>query len=327
MSRDRATLRELWGVVQGHAWTIGRDLHHRVRVPAFTEHRAWTVSVPGMDPSGRVQRVRLSGRWTAGEPGAPAVVVVHGLGGDADSPYCVRLARACHRRGWGCLRVNLRGADLQGEDLYHAGLSSDLAAVLRAPPLCDTSVSFVAGYSLGGHVALRLGLRPPPRLRAVTAVGAPLDLQRSAGAIDRLIALPYRAVVLGSLRRAHAAVAARARIAVPVQQVRSVRTIRDWDRLVVVPRWGFADVTDYWHSQSVGPRLRELKRPSLYIGARFDPMVPVWTVEPSLRNAPALLEWEMLEQGGHVGFPGVIPLFEGRAELEDHILDWFARWI
>lgn len=257
------------------------------------------------------------------------MLIVHGLGGSSDSGYCRALARAAADRGWSSLRIDLRGADGDGEDVYHAGLAQDLRAALHSPELAGYERLHVVGVSLGGHATLRLALEPLDRLAGIVAVSAPLDLAASCRAIDRRRAYPYRHHVLGSLKDSYRAVVQRhgsgPRVPSPLETVEAVRTIRDWDRTVVVPRFGFADVADYHGSMSVGPRLRELVCPALYVGSPFDPMVPGPAVLPSLGAAGDSLRTVMLERGGHVGLPAPKLSREAPPTLPAQLLAWLAE--
>ena len=71
--------------------------------------------------------------------------------------------------------------------LYHAGLTSDLLAVLRQLGSEGRAPAFLVGFSLGGNVALKLagemGESAEPLVRGVCAVSAPLDLAACAGRI------------------------------------------------------------------------------------------------------------------------------------------------
>lgn len=303
----------------GHLWTIGPNL----RLPASGSTPASPFSHV-VDDS-RLGPVTLRGRVRHERGAETLAVIVHGLGGDAQSPYCIRAARAAARRGWSSLRISLRGADGRGEDVYHAGLVDDLDAVLGSDELSAYRRIVLLGYSLGGHVVLRYGLRPSDdRVRAVAAVCAPLDLARSCLAIDRRRAFVYRRYILAALKQSYRSVAARRDLPTPTSIVDGVRTIRAWDDAVVVPRHGFDSVDHYYTTQSVGPRLRDLAIDALWIGSRFDPMVPTWTVEPSLRAAGSALEVRMLDVGGHVGFP---PFADGSRHgmLEEHVMTWLGR--
>jgi hypothetical protein len=297
------------GRVKGHAWTIGSDLRHRLSVSRPPQAERWTLTVDDIQLTGWMRHEREA---------RVAIVAVHGLGGDADSGYVLRFAWAAARRGLSLLRINLRGAGLDGADVYHAGLVSDLAAA--AETLAGYRV-FVVGFSLGGHLALRLALDPPRNVEAVVAVSSPLDLGRSCAAIDRRRAWVYRNAVLGRLKDAYRKVAERhgggsPRVPTPWATVKRVRTIWDWDDLVVVPRHGFDSVAHYHRSMSVGSRLHALAVPALYFGSRHDPMVPPHTVESQLLEAGDRLTVRLVDTGGHVAFPG---------PWEHDLLDFLAR--
>jgi predicted alpha/beta-fold hydrolase len=314
------------GWLGGHAWTIGNDLRHRIAPARAPACDAWRITVD----DAKIGAVRLTGLVRHELEADTIVLVVHGLGGDADSSYCIRAARAVAQHGWSCLRINLRGADHAGEDIYHAGLASDLDAVLRHPDLDRYARRFVIGYSLGGHVTLRLALDPHARVHAVAAIGAPLDLAATCRAIDAWRALPYRAVVLASLRAAYRHVATRhgegtLHAPASLAAVARVRTLHAWDDTVVVPRHGFDSVAHYHATQSVGPRLAELAVPAIYVGSRHDPMVPASTVAPFLSRSTPQLTAHMLDVGGHVGFPARLALDDHGDALEPSLLRWLDR--
>jgi uncharacterized protein len=300
----------------GHFWTIGADLAARVRPQPAPVDTPWTLEV--REP--KYGHVRLGGRLRR-DAADTLVVVVHGLGGNRDSPYMHRAARAIAARGWSCLRLDMRGADGLGEDYYHAALTGDLHATLAACP--EFERVFILGYSLGGHVTLRYGIEASdPRVEAIAAVCAPLDLAASAAAIDRRRAWLYRAHILRGLARMYREVAQRREVVTSVEAVARVRTIREWDDKVVAPRHGFASADDYYARASVGPRLAELRVRAAWFGARHDPMVTAATVLPSLAAPNARLSVHWIARGGHVGFPEDVGA--GRS-LEAEVLEFFSQ--
>ncbi len=186
----------LRGALTGHVWTVLPHLRHRWRHGDAPADRPWSTTV--VDP--RLGPVRLTGALRE-KPGADTVaLVVHGLGGNADAGYCLDAADAISREGWACLRINMRGADGLGQDLYHAALASDLAAAIDSPALASFRRVVVIGFSLGGHLALRYALSPDPRVHSVAAICSPLDLADSAVAFDRRRSAPYRLHVLRELK-------------------------------------------------------------------------------------------------------------------------------
>jgi predicted alpha/beta-fold hydrolase len=268
--------------------------------------------------------IRLSGLLHPRRGADAAVVIVHGLGGAPGRFYGARAAQAAARAGCASLELALRGADLSGEDFYHAGLVDDLEAALACPELEGYGDLFVLGYSLGGHLALHAAVRSTQsRLRAVVAVSAPIALAPVAEVLDSGSAWLYRRWILAGLREAYRAVARRRPVPTPPERLARVRRFREWDALTVVPRFGFRDVDDYYERASVGARLDCLARPALYVGSERDPVVPPRTVRPFLGGASAALEVRWLRDGGHVGFPrGAASPGGGGTGIESDVMDW-----
>jgi predicted alpha/beta-fold hydrolase len=301
----------------GHFWTIAPRLRHSLRPRQVPEPRPWrtllTDPVAGEVPvTGLLREI----------PGSDEMlVIVHGLGGSTGSHYMLRAAAAAEAAGLSYLRINLRGCDRQSGDFYHAGLTDDLHAALASEDFARYRKIYVVGYSLGGHVVLKLGTEEAdPRLAAVAAVCAPLDLARAQKEIDAPAAWVYRRYLLESLNDIYAAVAARRplsqlpQLPLPVEQALRIRTLREWDDRIVAPRHGFADAGDYYARASAAPRLPGLRVPALLINAEGDPMVPAHAVRAALADRPSPLEARWLKRGGHVYFPG---------ELVDvEVIDW-----
>jgi uncharacterized protein len=300
---------------RGHLWTVAPLLRHRLRGARFLEARPWETALE--DP--KVGTVRLSG-WLREVPGSGEILVlVHGLGGGTESHYLGGGVAAAEAAGISSLRVNLRGSDRRGEDFYHAGLTADLHAALASGELRRYERIHALGYSLGGHVTLRLGAEAgDPRLAAVAAICSPLDLAMSQREIDSPRRWPYRRYLLKGLLDIYAAVAARHPVPLPVEQARRIRTIREWDDRVVAPRHGFADAADYYARESVAPRLPGLRVPALLLASEWDPMVPAHTVRAALgalpRPAPRLqVRWVV--GGGHDSFPRAL-------EVDRKVVEW-----
>src|SRR5262249_43996995 len=156
--------------------------------------------------------VRLTGLLSETPGTDTLVLIVHGLSGNALSPYCARAAFAAAQVGYSSLRLSLRGADYSGEDIFHGGTTEDLGAALRAPEIFRYSRVLLLGYSVGGHIALRAAIdRIDSRMRAVCAICPPLDLQAATAAFDRPERRHYRRYIFRDLNRAYAAAAARGR--------------------------------------------------------------------------------------------------------------------
>ncbi len=310
--------------LSGHFWSLAPTIRHEVLPLRDPGGEPWEAR--SRDP--RFGDARIRGRLKPGRGNLPALVVVHGLGGCWDRFYTVRAAQAAERRGMTCLRMALRGADHEGEDLYHAGMTADLDAAASCPELAPYPGVVVLGYSLGGHLALRYaGLGVAPAVRAVAAVSAPVDLALGVRFIDRSAPWFYRKHMLDSLREDYAAIARRRPVPTPPERLRGVGRIREWDTLTVVPHFGFRDADDYYASQSAAAVISGVLCPTLYVGSRRDPVIPPATVLPALSRASAAVEVRWLDRGGHVGFPPGTGLggAGGDGRLEDAVLAWLER--
>jgi predicted alpha/beta-fold hydrolase len=279
------------GTAHGHWWTITPDLLGRVRLHKPAD-RPWSTLVPA-HPDGEA-RLRIAGEL-GGPRSGDLFILVHGLGGDAERPYMLDAAMALQARQRATLRLSMRGAGRSDPDFYHAGLASDLEAVLADPSLKSYSRMFVIGFSLGGHIAIHLALRgqSDPRLQGIVTLCSPLDLARNVELLDVPSGWIYRRFVLNNLAKIYMRVHGHAP---------RFRTIREWDSLTVVPRFGFDDVEHYYSSQAAGPHLREARLPILFVATQGDPMVPAETLAPHLRRAGAAVDVRWLRRGGHMGF-------------------------
>src|SRR5690606_37383931 len=105
----------------GHLWTLGPHVLGTLRPERVPRDEPWDTTL--VDPV--VGPIRLTGWLRARPTSETLVIVVHGLGGDTGSRYVLRAARAADAAGLSYLRLNMRGADRSGEDLYHAGLTAD----------------------------------------------------------------------------------------------------------------------------------------------------------------------------------------------------------
>ncbi len=250
--------------------------------------------------------------WNAAEQRAPLAILVHGLGGSARSIYVQQAACAMSQRGYHVLCLNLRGAGSSAPVApypFHAGLVSDLDSVVRAfssSPGID-GIALV-GFSIGGNVVLKCAAAwegaPPQALRAVVSLAAPVDLAASSRNLERWQGAFYRHHCLRGL----VASAVRFRLARPERALYTLRdvlpltSLRAYDRLVIVPKYGFADVDDYYAQASAGPTLGQITVPTLLLHASDDPMVPGAAMRAALAGASQSVDVRFTERGGHLGW-------------------------
>jgi predicted alpha/beta-fold hydrolase len=298
--------------IGGHAWTVLSHLRDKVRPPSPPPAMPWRTEL--VDPA--LGPVRLSGLIDH-VPGAERMVIIlHGMGGSAERAYCAHTAAAARARGMSSLRLNLRGADGTGEDLYHIGLVEDLAAALAHPEIARYREVVALGYSLGGHLALRFAALHGG-LRGVATICAPLDLAEGVRHIDHPLRWPYRRHLLDGVKAVYRQVAARRPMPLAIPAMDAIRTVREWDQKVVAPRFGFAGADDYYGKVGVGPLLARMELPILFVDGGGDPMIPAWTLRPLLEGAASSVEVRWITGGGHLGFPG-------ESRILASVIEWLA---
>ena len=90
---------------------------------------------------------------------ASTLVLLHGLEGSSTAHYMRGIADKAWAAGWDVVRLNQRncgGTERLSRGLYHSGLTHDVSHVLHELLDRDGVPSVaVAGYSLGGNLALK----------------------------------------------------------------------------------------------------------------------------------------------------------------------------
>jgi len=264
----------------------------------------------------------------AGGPGAPLLLVLHGLEGSSDSHYAQSLMALALARRWRAVTLNFRSCSGELNRLpqfYHSGHTDDLEDVVTLLLQREPTTRLVAvGVSLGGNVLLKwLGERgadAPGQLVGAVAISVPFELAPCAEALDRgFRRRVYAANFLRSMRRKVRLKALRdggfaARVDLPLAL--RARTFAEYDHAVTARLHGFADARDYWVRASSGRYLGRIRRPTLLVSALDDPIVPPAAL-PDPARLPDWVSAEFLPRGGHAGF------IEGRRPW--HVHSWAER--
>jgi len=254
---------------------------------------------------------------------AGEIVLLHGLEGSGESGYIRGMAAAALSRGFAVHRFHMRtcgGSARLANTLYHAGLTSDLLSVLGAFQAEGRPPVFLAGFSLGGNVALKLagelGGEAPSLIRGVAAISTPLDLEASA---RRIGAPDNRLYQRRLVRRMLARLRATGRYA--RADLAGLRTLWDIDDRITAPSFGFGGALNYYRTQSSIHYLHAICVPVLLVQARDDTFVPFSAFEsPAVRSNP-LIRLEAPQHGGHLGFIG---RREARFWAEEAVLRWIS---
>jgi predicted alpha/beta-fold hydrolase len=290
--------RPAWWCRNGHVQTVWGTLFRHRRL-ALRRERLATDDGDFVDLD-----------WLDGPAAAPLLLVLHGLEGSARSHYVTGLLGEARARGWRGVALNFRSCSGEPNRLprfYHSGDTADLDAVVRQLVEREPAASLGAvGVSLGGNVLVKwLGEQAdaaPDALRGAVGISVPFDLVACARVLES--GLP-RALYTANFMRTMRGKVVRKAAAYPgfvdVAGVRRARTFTQYDTLVTAPLHGFADAMDYWVRASSGSYLPRIRRPTLLIAARDDPIVPASAL-PDPATLPGCVRAEFFPRGGHAGF-------------------------
>lgn len=258
----------------------------------------------------------LDADWADGAPGAPLLVLFHGLEGSSESPYARSLMRAANHRGWGGVVVNFRGCSGDPNRLpraYFAGDSAEIGQVLaRLRRRFPHARLHAAGISLGGNALLKwlgeTGSEAGQFIASAAAVSAPLDMNAAGMALDKgLNRHLYTAHFLATLKRKSLLKADCFPGLLDTQAIRAATTFREFDTLVTAKLHGFRDAEDYWTRASSKCLLSRIEVPTLALNAKNDPFLPAYAL-PHPHQVSESVTLQQPETGGHAGFPnGTFP--------------------
>ena len=205
--------------------------------------------------------------------------------------------------------------------LYHAGLTSDLLSVLEQFDKEGRAPVYLAGFSLGGNVALKLagelGESAGRLIAGVCAISTPIDLAASARRLGRL---DNRIYERRFLRRMCARLLATGRYS--PSDFRGIRSIFEIDDKITAPSFGFRGAEHYYATQSANQFLGRIRVPTLVLQAKDDNFIPFEIFDrPEFRTNPDLTLITP-DRGGHLGF---ISRDKPRFWLDEVLLEWIQK--
>lgn len=288
---------------------------HRMTLYAWARPRRFPDLPP---PEARLFQVAPDARvlahchWQPDRRRRLTLLALHGLESSSDAHYMRGLAEKAWRRGFNVVRLNQRncgGTEHLSRGLYHSGLTADPLSVIEELAARDglTRVA-VAGYSLGGNLALKLagelGGAAAGRLAAVCAVSPVLDLERCVRAIERRENAIYQWNFVRNLKRRMRRKARAFPGDWDLRPLRRIRTIREFDEAYTAPHHGFAGASDYYDRASARRVVDRIAVPTLILSAADDPFVPPDQFrDPALAANPHVTT-VVTAHGGHCAFVG-----------------------
>jgi uncharacterized protein len=248
--------------------------------------------------------------WQPNAGQCPTLLLLHGLEGSSRSQYMLGNAARAWAAGWNIIRMNMRncgGTEDLSPTLYHSGLSSDVAAVIRTLATEKGLGAFaLVGYSMGGNVVLKLvgelGENRPEYLKAVVGISPAMDLGVSADALHNLSNRVYEWKFLIGLRRRFRRKAELFPQIYSTVGLERIATLRQFDDQITARYSGFAGADDYYHRASSTRVASQISVPTLILHALDDPFIRML---PSTRAALLVNQRVQLIEtthGGHCAF-------------------------
>lgn len=253
-------------------------------------------------------RVLAHCHWQSVPSNCPTILLLHGLEGSSLAHYMSGIADKAWAAGWNVVRLNQRNCcntEHLSRGLYHSGLTADPVFVTRELIDRDGIRSLaVAGYSLGGNLALKLAgeLADYPALKAVCAISPTLDLARCVDALERRGNFIYQWNFVRNLKARMRRKAAAFPDAFSLEPLRRIWTVRRFDDVYTAPHHGFRDAADYYYRASALRTVDRIRIPTLIIAAEDDPFVPPAPFRhPTIAGHPHITV-VMTPHGGHCAF-------------------------
>jgi len=262
----------------------------------------------------------------AGEKNNPLVVLVPGLESSIDFNPIQILVDALVKAGWQVVVMHHRSCGRRMNRLarsYNCLNHEDLSYFMdvlkerfnHQPIRC-------VGFSLGGNILLHyLRDHLDSLVKASVVISTPFDMEYAADYIPKI----YQFRLLLSMKR-KAIEKIKSGITMPasIEQIKQVKTIREYDDLITAPLFNFSSSAAYYKAASCRPLLKDIQHPTLILHAMDDPFVPPNTV-PKPNELSSSVTLEISEKGGHIGFiKGYLP---GRPRywLKERVLDYLGK--
>ena len=282
----------------------------------------------------RGTRVVADCHWQAEPWRRTTLIALHGLNGSSEAHYMRGLAAKAFARGMNVVRLNQRNCgdtEHLAEGLFHSGLTADAAHVIDELTRVDRATAIaVAGYSLGGNLALKLageyGAHAPAALIGVAAVSPIIEIGECTRALERPENRLYEWNFVRDLKRRMRRKSQCHPGRFDLSRLNRIRTVREFDEAYTAPYFGFRDADDYYHRASAMRVIDRLCVPALIITSEDDPFVPFAPFhDPKVTGNPHI-DLRISTHGGHCGFVGDQTRDSDGYWAEDQIVDAISRW-
>ncbi len=255
-------------------------------------------------------RVVADCHWQPDAAARPTILALHGLNGSSHSHYMKGIAAKAWARGMNVVRLNQRNCgntEHLSAGLFHSGLTEDARHVIHELTAVDGLPTIaVAGYSLGGNLALKLageyGSEAPAALVGVAAISPIIEIGECTRALERPQNVLYEWNFVRELKKRMQRKEQHWPGLFDLTRLSAIRTVREFDNVYTAPHFGFADAEDYYYRCSAMRVADRIGIPALIITAEDDPFVPADPFRSPILKANPHIELHLTKHGGHCGF-------------------------
>ena len=238
---------------------------------------------------------------------AKLVIISHGLEGNSTRAYMLGMVNSFLKKGYDVLTWNFRSCSNEMNKqviFYHSGATYDLDLVVQYVYDSYEEINLV-GFSLGGNLTLKyLGEKGNSlsKIYRGVAISVPLHLGSSSQKISETENTLYSKRFLRSLKKKVIDKSAAHPGQIPLESLRNIKTLADFDDFFTGPLHGFADAEEYYEVNSSLYFLDRIKAPTLVLNALNDPFLSEKCFPISLAKSLDQVYFEFPKHGGHVGF-------------------------
>ena len=215
-------------------------------------------------------------------PPKGTVLLFHGWEGSIESAYILSAGRFLFNNGFSVFRLNFRDHGKShhlNKGLFYATLIDEVfAAVKTVSEITDDSPLFLAGFSLGGNFALRIGQmhskEPVMKLRHIVSISPVINPDKATNAIDRNMII--RKYFILKWRRS---LSLKQRLFPELYDFRGILPLKSCrsitDRLI--ERYSsYKDAAEYFRCYAItNSILNDIGIPTTIITSKDDPVIPV----------------------------------------------------
>ncbi|PZX50551.1 YheT family hydrolase [Algoriphagus chordae] len=279
----------------GHLETIYPSLFRKVVAPIPVKERISTTDGDFLDLD-----------WYH-QGKSKLVIISHGLEGNSTRAYMLGMVNSFLKKGYDVLTWNFRSCSNEMNKqviFYHSGATYDLDLVVKHSYDAYEEINLV-GFSLGGNLTLKyLGEKGNTLSKIHRGIGisVPLHLGSSSKKISETENTLYSKRFLRSLKKKVIEKSEAHPGQIPVDMLRNIKTLADFDDFFTGPLHGFADAEEYYEVNSSLYFLDQIKAPTLVLNAENDPFLSEKCFPKTLAKSLDQVYFEFPKHGGHVGF-------------------------